>query len=141
MSTSPLLRALAKSTACVVLAAGCGGAGASGDEADNVLGSAKSATPSAKPAQVQAAPADLTNFSCRRQSNGVWAASGDITNSAKEAMVYTLTVVTVSGGDQVVAEKIDSFRLKPDQTREFDWAKVSRADADTCMPHVQRKPA
>lgn len=134
-----------------MLLAGCGSGGAESEEpsapggrsdtADVRAGSdtATGSGPAADPSEV--APADLANFACGRRANGRWGAEGIVTNSAGKPMVYTVTVVTVDDSQQVVGERIESFELKPDQTRPFSWRRFYRGAAAGCMPHVEREPA
>jgi hypothetical protein len=96
-------------------------------------GGSSAARPVVAP-QPQPAPGDLANFSCSRR-HGVWSARGDISSSAQEPMVYTVTVVTVAGAD-VAGEDTDSFLLEPGESTSFDLPGVSRGAADSCMPRV-----
>jgi hypothetical protein len=100
-------------------------------------------TASARPAadEPEVAPADLANFSCVRQGDGRWKATGDITNSTDRPMVYTVTVVTTDADAKVLGERVKSFTIEPEQSKSFTWPQFFRGSADTCMPHVQRKPA
>ncbi|MDQ4085322.1 MAG: hypothetical protein M3165_05840, partial [Actinomycetota bacterium] len=89
-------------------------------------------------AQPQPVPADLANFSCTRR-RGVWSASGDISNSAREPMVYTLTVVTIAGAD-VAGEDTERVRLRPGESTGFELPAISRGAAETCSPRLVRVP-
>jgi hypothetical protein len=97
-------------------------------------GGSSSREPQAKPAA-----GDLANFSCTRARGGVWAASGDVTNSAREPMVYTLTVVTVEGSE-ISGEETKDLLLKPDEAVTFDLPTVAQGPADACMPRLVRAP-
>jgi hypothetical protein len=98
---------------------------------------AAAAQPVAAPAPT-AAPADLANFSCTRR-HGVWSAHGDVSNSTRDPMVYTVTVVTISGTD-VAGEDTSRFLLRPGGTTSFDLPAVSTGPADECMPRLVRQP-
>jgi hypothetical protein len=98
---------------------------------------AAAAQPVAAP-QPTAAPADLANFSCTRR-RGVWSAQGDVTNSTRDPMVYTVTVVTVSGTD-IAGEDTTRFALKPGSATSFELPAVSTGPADDCMPRLVREP-
>jgi len=98
---------------------------------------AAAAQPVAAPAPT-AAPADLAYFSCARR-HGAWSARGDVTNSAKDPMVYTVTVVTVSG-TAIAGEDTSRFLLKPGASTSFDLPAVSTGPADECMPRLVREP-
>lgn len=89
------------------------------------------------PQQPEPAPADLANFSCSRGRDGVWSARGDITSSAGERSVYTLTVVTVADSE-VVGEDTERFVLEPRGSTSFELPRVGRGAADACMPRLVR---
>jgi hypothetical protein len=84
------------------------------------------------------AAADLSNFSCTEQ-DGVWSAEGDITNSGKVPMVYTVTVVTVDGAG-VSGEDSAQVLLDPGASTSFDLPAISEGAADACMPRLLRTP-
>ena len=88
--------------------------------------------------QPQMAAGDLANFSCE-QRRRMWSASGDVSNSAKEPMVYTVTVVTVAGAD-VTGDETEEFVLEPGDTEHFVMPGVASGSVDTCMPRVVRTP-
>jgi hypothetical protein len=88
--------------------------------------------------QPQMAAGDLANFSCE-QRRRMWSASGDVSNSAKEPMVYTVTVVAVSGAD-VAGDETEEFVLEPGDTEHFEMPGVASGSVDTCMPRVVRTP-
>lgn len=91
---------------------------------------------------LEPAATDLANFDCAKAKRGdVWAASGNITSSAKGLMVYKVTVVTVDGPDDVVGERIQRFTLKPDETVSFEFPNLYTGQADACMPRLERRPA
>ncbi|HET7326508.1 MAG TPA: hypothetical protein VFJ14_04400 [Nocardioidaceae bacterium] len=152
MRTSFRFSMLPMSLVGVIVLAGCGvggsdnGAGGDGggDESVSAEQAAVTAGSSSAGAQtadrIEVAPADLAGFSCARQADGRWKAEGQITNSADEPMIYTVTVVTTRGGSRVVGERIRSFQLKPEQAERFSWPGFYRGAASTCMPHVQREP-
>ncbi|MDP9443735.1 MAG: hypothetical protein M3P83_05035 [Actinomycetota bacterium] len=94
--------------------------------------------PVAAEPRLQPAAADLADFTCAERRTGRWVASGTITNSGDQPMLYTLTVVTVRGDTDVVGERIDDFRLAAGETVAFDWPKVTGRDADACHPRLQR---
>jgi hypothetical protein len=98
---------------------------------------AAAAQPVAAP-QPTAAPADLANFSCTRR-HGVWSAHGDVSNAGRDPMVYTVTVVTISGAD-VAGEDTTRFLLRPGGSTSFDLPAVSTGPADECMPRLVREP-
>ena len=105
--------------------AGAGGAGGS------------SVQPVSAP-QPQMAAGDLANFSCE-QRRRMWSASGDVSNSAKEPMVYTVTVVAVAGA-AVTGDETEEFVLEPGDTEHFVMPGVAGGSVDTCMPRVVRTP-
>ncbi|HEX2177779.1 MAG TPA: hypothetical protein VHG70_17895 [Nocardioidaceae bacterium] len=115
-----------------------GGATASGGGAGGARGASGSDAHAAGAARLQPAAGDLANFSCAPRRK-VWSAHGDITNSAKEPMVYTVTVVTVAGTD-VAGDDSDRFVLGPGESTSFEFPGVSRGSADACMPRVVRAP-
>jgi hypothetical protein len=94
---------------------------------------------SSRETQAQPAAADLANFSCTQARDGLWSASGDVTNSAKEPMVYTVTVVTVDGSE-ISGEEATDMLVKPDEAVSFDLPTVARGSADACMPRLVRVP-
>lgn len=102
-------------------------------------GAATGAEPATGPAPAQPAAGDLTNFSCGQRGGGLWSARGHITNSAKEPMVYTVTVVTVTG-TEVSGEETEEFLLEPDESAGFDLPGIARGPAETCMPRLLRAP-
>lgn len=151
MSTAYPGRVLAASLAGVVLLAGCGsdggrsadasaptGTGGAAGGAAEREGSAADRAPAAE--RVEVAPADLANFGCSRRDDGRWRAEGIVTNSAGRPMVYTVTVVAVDDRERVVGERIESFRLKPEEARPFSWPRFYRGAASVCMPRVERAP-
>jgi hypothetical protein len=115
--------------------AGEAGSGA-GAGAGNTSAEAES---SSREPQVQPAAADLANFSCTQARGGVWSATGDVTNSAKEPMVYTVTVVTVDGSE-ISGEETTDLLVKPDEAVSFDLPTVASGAADACMPRLVRAP-
>lgn len=122
--------------------AGAGGqtAGDAGSSAGSGAGDTSAAAgSSSREPQAQPAAADLANFSCTQASGGVWSASGDVTNSAKEPMVYTVTVVTVDGSE-ISGEETKDLLLKPDEAVSFDLPTVAQGSADACMPRLIRAP-
>ncbi|MGH3356035.1 MAG: hypothetical protein ACRDOJ_09050 [Nocardioidaceae bacterium] len=90
--------------------------------------------------KAESAAADLANFTCGRRESGAWRATGVITNSASDAMIYTLTVATVRGADQVSGEKVKEFVLRPDESTAFELPRFTFGSADTCMPRLLRTP-
>lgn len=108
-----------------------GGAGAAG-------GAGGSAVQPVSAPQPQMAAGDLANFSCE-QRRRMWSASGDVSNSAKEPMVYTVTVVAVAGAD-VTGDETEEFVLEPGDTEHFVMPGVASGSVDTCMPRVVRTP-
>jgi len=100
-------------------------------------GAKAAAQPVAAP-QPTAAPADLANFSCARR-HGVWSAHGDVSNSTRDPMVYTLTVVTISG-TAISGEDGSRFLLRPGASTSFDLPAVSTGPADDCVPRLLREP-
>ena len=94
---------------------------------------------SSREPHAQPAAGDLANFSCTQARGGVWSASGDVTNSAKEPMVYTVTVVTVEGSE-ISGEETTDLLVKPDQAVSFDLPTVASGSADACMPRLVRAP-
>lgn len=145
MGTSNLPRSAIAGVVCAVVLSACGGGGNDEAAAPSSPSPAKSADASGSPSpaaeQPEVAPTDLANFSCDRQDNGQWKATGDITNSADKAMVYTVTVVTTDAGDKVLGERAKSFKLAPEESTNFAWGKFFRGAAERCMPHLERKPA
>jgi hypothetical protein len=154
----PLRRTLPVALAATaLLLSGCGGDGeepADGPAAQsqttakqNAAGAgpagqaATAATNRARPAALgglQAAAGDLSNFSCE-QRGAVWSADGVVSNSADEPMVYTVTVVTVAGGE-VSGHASDEILLDADESTPFELKRVSRGAADACMPRLVRAP-
>jgi hypothetical protein len=98
---------------------------------------AASAEPVAAP-QPTMAPADLANFSCTRR-HGAWSAHGDVINSTRDPMVYTVTVVTIAGTD-IAGEDSTRFVLRPRASTSFDLPAISTGPADDCMPRLVREP-
>ncbi|MPZ62392.1 MAG: hypothetical protein GEU93_14080 [Propionibacteriales bacterium] len=91
---------------------------------------------------LEPAATDLANFDCGKAKRGdVWAASGNITSSAKGRMIYKVTVVTVEGSNDVLGERIQRFTLKPDETVSFEFPNFYTGEADACMPRLERRPA
>jgi hypothetical protein len=88
--------------------------------------------------QPELAARDLANFSCEQRGR-MWSAGGDVSNSAKEPMVYTVTVVTVAGAD-VTGDETEELLLQPGDTEHFEMPGVAGGPADTCMPRVVRTP-
>ncbi len=137
----------------VLTLASCGFGGESGDTsgsgqaggepgsaAASGAGSASSANgTSSRQPDTQPAAGDLANFSCTQERGGVWAATGDVTNSAKEPMVYTVTVVTVDGSE-ISGEETKELRVKPDEALTFVLPTVARGSADACIPRLVRAP-
>lgn len=137
-----------------VVLSGCGGdsedasstSGTSGSASSEDGGASSTAAERAREdrarreaaARPDPAAGDLANFSCTRRK-GVWAAQGDVTNSADEAMVYTVTVVTVEGAE-VTGDDSEQMLLKAGKSTSFDLPAVSRGDADACMPRLVREP-
>lgn len=134
---------------------GCGGSeesGGSGDTAAADVPKAAPSTPAAQsgaraaavqpgqPAQPQTepAPADLANFSCTR-TKGIWSATGDVSNSAKQPMVYTVTVVTLQGAD-VAGEESERVLLEGGESTRLELPGISTGTADECLPRVVREP-
>lgn len=113
-------------------------AGAAGSGAGSGDRSAAAGSSSREP-QPQPAAGDLANFSCTQARGGVWSATGDVTNSAKEPMVYTVTVVTVDGSE-ISGEETTDLLVKPDQAVSFDLPTVASGSADACMPRLVRAP-
>jgi hypothetical protein len=101
-------------------------------------GKAAGTTQTVRVAAPQPAPGDLANFSCDRH-RGVWSASGDITNSARQPMVYTVTVATVADAD-VAGEDTQQVLLRPGKTTSFELPAVSRGPADSCVPRLVAVP-
>jgi hypothetical protein len=114
-------------------------AGEVGSAAGSGAGSSSAATGSARETQAQPAAGDLANFSCTQARGGVWSASGDVTNSTKEPMVYTVTVVTVDGSE-ISGEETTELRVQPDEAVSFDLPTVADGPADACIPHLVRAP-
>lgn len=98
---------------------------------------AAAAQPVAAP-QPTVAPADLANFSCARR-HGVWSARGDVSNSARTPMIYTVTVVTLAGAD-VAGEDTSRFVLRPGTSTTFRLPAISTGPADDCLPRLVREP-
>jgi hypothetical protein len=142
VSTSSRLRAGLVASACLAILPAC-----AGDSPDRSTDAPEAATvaPSAKAARQpvrKAAPADLANFACSpRGKKHAWGARGDLTNYADAPMLYSLTVVTVGAGDEVLGERDGSFTLKPNQTRTFTWPRFYQGPAEACLPRVLRRPA
>ena len=105
--------------------------------AKSARGAGAAVQPVAAP-QPTAAPGDLANFSCTRR-HGVWSAHGDVSNSTRDPMVYTVTVVTVSG-TAIAGEDDSQFLLRPGASTRFDLPAVSTGPADDCMPRLVREP-
>jgi hypothetical protein len=132
---------------------GCGSEepGGSGDSGGASAAGAPKAAPStaaarsgaraaaAQPAQPRAepAPADLANFSCTR-TKGTWSAGGDVSNSAKQPMVYTVTVVTLQGAD-VAGEESERVLLEGGEATRLELPGISTGTADACIPRVVRE--
>jgi hypothetical protein len=90
------------------------------------------------PVEPMPAAADLSNFSCTRD-DGVWSAEGDITNSARVAMVYTVTVAAVDGAG-VSGQDSAQVLLRPGASTSFDLPEVAEGAADACLPRLLRTP-
>jgi hypothetical protein len=114
-------------------------AGEVGSEAGSGAGDASATTGPARETQAQPAAGDLANFSCTQARGGVWSATGDVTNSAKEPMVYTVTVVTVDGSE-ISGEETTELRVSPDEAVSFDLPTVADGSADACIPRLVRAP-
>jgi hypothetical protein len=114
-------------------------AGDAGSGEGSGAGSASAAAGSSREPQAQPAAGDLANFSCTQARGGVWSATGDVTNSAREPMVYTVTVVTVDGSE-ISGEETKDLLLKPDEAVSFDLPTVASGSADACMPRLVRAP-
>ena len=115
-------------------------AGETGSTAAPGAGNASSANgTSSRQPDTQPAAGDLANFSCTQERGGVWSATGDVTNSAKEPMVYTVTVVTVDGSE-ISGEETKDLLVKADEALSFDLPTVARGPADACMPRLVRAP-
>jgi hypothetical protein len=114
-------------------------AGDAGSGAGSGAGNTSAAAGSSRETRAQPAAGDLANFSCTQARGGVWSATGDVTNSAKEPMVYTVTVVTVDGSE-ISGEETEDLLLKPDEAVSFDLPTVASGSADACMPRLVRTP-
>jgi hypothetical protein len=119
--------------------AGGQAAGDVGSEAGSGPGDTSATTGSARETQAQPAAGDLANFSCTQARGGVWSATGDVTNSATEPMVYTVTVVTVDGSE-ISGEETTELRVLPDEAVSFDLPTVADGSADACIPRLVRAP-
>jgi hypothetical protein len=135
----------AVTTGLALVLAGCGGSEPEQPSTQPAAPTASAASGSGAAAvrrvaapQPTPAPGDLTNFSCTPR-RGVWTASGDISNSAREPMVYTLTVVTVAAAD-VAGEDTEQVRLRPGESTSVELPAISRGAADSCVPRLVRIP-
>ena len=149
MRRTPLVGTVAVLAALTLTSCGFGGepdetsaggqtTGDSGSGAGSAAGNTSAAAGSSpRESQAQPAAGDLANFSCTQARDGLWSASGDVTNSAKEPMVYTVTVVTVDG-TEISGEETTDLLVKPDEAVSFDLPTVARGSADACMPRLVR---
>jgi hypothetical protein len=110
-----------------------GGDGAGATDADQSADAGAEAVPA-----TQVAAGDLSNFSCE-QRRGVWTARGDVSNSGRQPMVYTLTVVTVAGSE-IAGDETERVLLEPGEATTVQLPAIGRGPADACTPRLTRTP-
>jgi hypothetical protein len=129
---------------------GCGGGGTSDGGGDDTAASPSASTPTSPvasspdsvPTAVDAA-GDLSEFVCAPGRNGVWNASGVLTNSTRRAADYRVTVVVAEGpGVSAPGKQRTLTALAPAKPAPFAMRRVfagGAADA-TCQVEVLRLP-
>jgi hypothetical protein len=147
---SRVLGLLAVALAISLIGCGGGGAGDSDGAGDDAAANPSASTPTSPvasspdsvPTAVDAA-GDLSEFACAPGKNGVWNASGVLTNSTRRAADYRVTVVVAEGpGVSAPGKQRTLTALAPATPAPFALRRVfagGAADA-TCQVEVLRLP-